>query len=599
MSSTTFTPPPLSLTSGVPQPVPRSNLSAPFRRNNARRRSPIHPAWSLPTSLPWRRSIKFSRVRVLENQSLPHDVIRSALNPLMNLYVLRSDVEEVVSSLCKWYREHGFLFAAISVATWPTPQSPLLELRCTEALLHKVNLIPISKDGVTLTDGKLLRTKVDIVARAMGFQTGKPFCWKGNGSFEKLMNLGIFAQAKVEASLQSPERVSLNIYLCERPTARIEPGIGMNHNGDIYGDISILDTNVLGRAQTLRVEWQRRLDMARSAGGLEFNDPRIGAKIPVSLNFRAYRKSDSGRLLPNEDRRRGEANRNEVRLGPFRSTVSPELDSDRDGAVILATYNLPHMNASVTSGPIVERVYWKESQSDGVRQVNKDQFAWKSIIKHVTSKPSLSPREGHQFSVEHTFGVCQDGSEKAFQKLVFGLSQHLTVSSLMQFSFSSAIGLGSENLPPHEMMVLGGRSTVRGYTYGELGRAPSWRTTRLEVRFPLNNSQESVVSSRSKARQPNENRKTDENEIGTKARSTPQVPTRESSETSIIERLPTLSPYLFADSATRGAFSSFVSGSSYGVGLRIAGIVNVEFARGAHGREPKLSISLVNHKNHT
>eukprot|EP00171_Calliarthron_tuberculosum_P020745 IDg20745t1 len=167
----------------------------------------------------------------------------------------------------------------------------------------------------------------------------------------------------------------------------------------------------------------------------------------------------------------------------------------------------------------------------------------------------------------------------------------------MQFSFSSAIGLSSANLPPHEMKVLGGRNTLRGYAYGELGRAPSWRTTRLEMRFPLNQIAVKESKASSKTRRADEGKKFESEETGSTADSVPQIPVRLSTGTSLIDRLPSLTPYLFSDSATREAFSSIGSDSSYGVGLRIAGIVNVELARGAHGREPKLNISLVDHRN--
>lgn len=543
--------------------------------------------------------MQFSRVRVINNKSLPHDVIRSTFNSLIDRTVLRSEVDAAVTSLCEWYREQGYLFALVAVTAWPTAQRPILELRCHEAVLGDIKLIPVSKDGVPVNEedgskARKLRTKTGTIARATGMKFNEPFRWNSE-AFEKLLGLDLFEKAKVEVSLLSKDSVCLNVYLCELPKTRLEPGVGMTHNGEFYGDVSFVDNNFLGRAQKVRLEWQRRLDMNRSAGGIEFHDPRIGSKVPISYGFRAYRKSDSGRLLPNEDRTRGQANGNEVRFGPFRSTSSPELDSDRDGAVIIATYELPRMKASISTGPIVERIHWKEYLDADINHVKKDQIAWKSIIRHVTTKPDPSPREGHRFSVEHVVGRCLDESRNVFHKLSFNLAQHIPVSSFMHFSFSSEIGFGSDAVPLHDMTVLGGHSTLRGYTYGELGRTSSWRTTRLELRIPLQPMNEHESGSTEDGN--SGDKSSSEKESGKLLTSGSRSSSTEGSKlnkalSNVIDRMPSLMGYIFVDSATRGALETSVSGSSYGAGVRIAGMVNVEFARGAHGRVPRLNIGL-------
>ncbi len=211
--------------------------------------------------------MRFERVRVEKNKSLPHCVIRALFDPLIGRSMPRSDVDAAVNALCEWYRRNGYLFSAIAVRTWPTNESPVLVLECMESTLESINLIAVSKDGVPEPDAPPLRTRTGTVARALGIKIGSPFRWE-DGKFSHLMSLGVFEKAKVEVNIPAVDRVQLNVYLNELPTARIEPGFGMNGDGRIYGDISVLDNNFLGRAQTLRLEWQRRLDMVRSAGGI-------------------------------------------------------------------------------------------------------------------------------------------------------------------------------------------------------------------------------------------------------------------------------------------------------------------------------------------
>lgn len=577
--------------------TPKGAISAPIRRKNVQRRAQL--AWAIPTPSwsPWNRKILFNRVRILENRSLPQEHVRALFDPLIGLNVEKKDVEEAVSGLSEWYHRNGYLFSAVIVDSWPTSSSTVLILRCIESLLEAIELIPVSKDGVELKDGTKVFTRPRVIARALGMQMGKPFKWEPT-SFNGLMNLGIFSKSWVECAVTGEDRITLKVFIVEQPRGRIEPGIGMNQDGRVYGDISYLDRNFMGRAQSLRIEWQKRLDMARAAGGIEFVDNRVGAKYPISYSVRAFRRSDSTRSLPSEDRPRGEANANEVRLGPIRSFMPLESDSDRDGLVADANYRFAGGAASIKAGPIAERIYWRELDLTGsVQQRNIDQLAWKSALHYNKLQPFISPREGHRFSVEHTLGGVIRG---VFHKLVVGLSQNIPMTQYANLHISTVFGVGSTNVPPHEMTVLGGHGSVRGYMYGELGRTQSWRTSRLEFQVPLTHSGKAmdVTKGTAPVREP----------IGpgeSKGKiiqpGTPALGPKLTSSRgpALFERLPTLTAYLFGDAATRGAFDSSISGSSIGVGLRIAELVNVELTRAAHGREPKLTVSLVDHRIHS
>ncbi len=562
-----------------------------------RKRTPPALAIATPPWVPWNQKVMFNRVRVLENRSLPQEHVRTVFDPLIGSKVERKEVEEAANTLSEWYRQSGYLFSAVLIDSWPTSGSPILTLRCVESLLEAIDLIPVSKDGVELKDGTKIVTRPKIIARAMNMEIGKPFRWKP-AAFNGLMKLGVFSKSWVECAVTGEERITLKVFLVEEPRGRIEPGIGMNQDGRVYGDVSYLDRNFMGKAQSLRIEWQKRLDMARAAGGIEFVDNRVGAKHPISYSVRAFRRSDSTRSLPSEDRPRGEANGNEVRLGPIRSFIPLESDSDRDGIVADALYRFAGDSASIRAGPIAERIHWREFDLTGtVQQRNIDQLAWKSAVQYNKLYPLISPREGHRFNVEHTIGGVARG---VFHKLIVGLSQHIPMTQYANLHISTVFGIGSNNVPPHEMTVLGGHSSVRGYMYGELGRTQSWRTSRLELQIPLAHSGKVMEVTESSApvrapAAPGEKRgktiKPGSPALG------PRLTTKPGA--AIFDRLPNLTAYVFGDAATCGAFDSSISGSSIGVGVRVAGLVNVELARATHGREPRLSVSLVDHRIHS
>lgn len=573
-------------------PTPwKGQINAAYAEKRRRTRKRSQLAWSLPAFFQ-SKNVRFERVRVEHNKSLPHSEIRAVFDHLLGGTVARSSVVEAVDALSEWYRTQGYLFSAVKVSTWPSEKSPVLILECMESVLDSINLVSVSKDGVPDPTAPPLRTRVGTVERALGVKTGAPFRW-ADEKFTHLMSLGVFEKAKVEVNIVGPDRVKLNVYLNELATARIEPGLGMNGDGRFFGDISVLDRNFMGRAQILRVEWQRRLDMVKSGGGLEFDDPRIGASVPFSYKARAYRKADSARGLP------ADSSASEMRVGPFRSVLNPDADSDRDGAFVLTTFNLPRFNMSCTAGPIAERVHWASPVDGAWVSENRDQLAWKSIVAHSTVKSPFAPREGHRFSVDHLLGMGVRGANGGlFQRLALSLSKYVPVGSLGSFNFSSSLGVSSSNLPSHEMMPLGGNHTVRGYVYGELGRPASYRTTRLEFRmpFPVGPAPpESVDKFIEKGKRSGES--TSANVEKSDGPAGPPVGPKvgdSAPSPAFLERLPSLVGYVFADSATAGAFESVVSGSSHGVGLRVAGLFNFELTRAAHGRPPRLNVTLVN-----
>jgi len=596
---------------GFPQ-IPPDNAMAGTairrrrRRHTAKNTRPL-PAFSFPDP-PWKdKNVLFTRVRVLDNRSLPEDNVRREFDRLIGKKIARTTVENAVDNLSEWYRVNGYLFSAVIVDTWPSSSGGLLILRCIESLLGDVQLIPVSKDGVVLTDNTKVSTRPYIVARAMGVTVGKPFKWNSS-AVSGLMALGVFAKSWVEVDIVNDDKVILKVFVREEPRGRFEPGFGMNQDGKVYGDLSLLDKNFLGKAQTLRFEWQKRLDTVRAAAGIEFYDPRIGSNIPISYSMRGFRKSDSARQLPREDRPRGEANANQVRLGPIHSIFEQELDSDRDGMVVDATYSFGERgNAALTVGPIVERIHWRELVNSEINTRIITQAAWKSTLSHVTFSPAFAPKEGHRLNLEHIVGNVHRG-QGTFHKFAAALAQQVPLTRWANLSISTVVGIGTRNVPLHETTVLGGFSSVRGYMYGELGRATSWRTARVEVRVPFahddsNASDTGLIKPGRKAVREGSEKVGKIITPGTPAFG-PKLNERKGLKipmgaTNIMEKLPNMTGYAFFDTASQGAFETAISGSSFGVGMRVAGLINVELAKAAHGRDPKLTVSLVDHRIHS
>lgn len=590
----------------APAPPPPPPPAAGARTLAARRR---RPALALPPPLP-RIPLRLlvRDVQLIGARRLPSRVARAAVAPLIGTRATRAQILAALRPIDEWYHEHGYVASRVAVAAFPSRgNGNVLVLGAVEAVLVSVRTEAVDKDEV-VDPGVSVKTREGTVARALGIRVGEVFRWHPR-AFQRLWALGVFEYVRAELEVLGPNEVGVLVSVRERKSGRIEPGIGINSEGRSYGDLSLEDANFLGRAQKLRVEWQRRIGMRRSAGGVEFEDPRVGARFPVAFRGRLYRDVNASRALPG---------------GTTGVPLRAANERDREGLMAEAGWSPGrYPRLALSSGPVIERVQPLPG-FPGARVDN--QALWvSSATLDLTEVGASMPRRGRRFSVEYGVGTGIDmqvspsdrrrGMPEVFHRMSARAAQYLPLGRAGSLAVGGAVALGSDNLPYHEQKPLGGPGTVRGYTYGELGRSPSYATGRIELRVPLVTpapEEDDNVESGSqgipapeqdgtpagKPRAPFKSRRNANNEgrvVVTKdgiQGGDGEAVTKTNSFG--MPALPSIVGVVFADTLSTDLFSGRAEGVSHGIGLRIGGLIAVDLARtNMRGHEPRLHFGMI------
>lgn len=603
-------PPPPAVPVPPSQPLPNGSVpQLPARR----RRS---PAFSVVNPFqPDRSVLDIKHIRVLAAQKLPQSVIDEHIMPLQGQRVYASLLKERLDRVNNWFTENDYVCSKLVVAEAPGFFNNTLTLYSIEPRLLNIKLVPVDKDGKP-EEGTSIKTRLQTIYNALGLYQGQIFRWNPDG-FGSLMALGIFEYADAEVNAVANHRVELVLYLRERSTGRIEPGAGMSSDGRVFGDISISDNNFMGRAQRLRLAWQKRLDEGRSSGGIMFEDMRIGAKLPLSYKIKAYRDASSKRAIP--------SNRVSSQQNGRPDLHDDDLfyEKDRDGIMLDLGYRPKHTYMMFNLTPMYEIIHPNLVNSSSA--FTTSQVVLQTAYTHATRLPVELPRAGHFARIEHSVGSVLRQSTRPFYKAVVSVSQYFGIKRFASVAVAGALGFGSENLPWHEQKSLGGHRNVRGYWYGELGRHKSYGTARVEMRVPLTHLDEAVDSRKSvdddkdrdsadsREQQDKENKRTErpatkqrsnrrgKRDSGSVDSSEQQNTDSKDDETegktrplSIFQnKLPPLVGVVFGDVAVSTSSNRELLGASYGVGVRVAGVITVDWTRTFEEGKSRLRVGLV------
>lgn len=604
MASAFLSPPPpppifISSSHSTPSPPPSNGPSIAHRRRE-RRTPAISPAFSLPYFIT--RKVQFHSIQTVGRRKLPESVIEQFLSPLRHRDVPFESIESAIASINNWFQKNEFVCSYVGLVKQPLLQSGVLTLICTEPLLDSVQLVPVDEEGKPVSSGKIL-SRTGTICQALGIRIGDVFMWKAIG-ISRLMALGLFSFADAEVKVLSNDKVKLFLKLCEGRSKIFEPGAGASSDGRLFADISIVDNNFMGRAQRLRFEWQKRLDAPRSATGFAFEDMRIGAYIPLSFRVRAYR--DCNAVTPatrflNILSASPDAERNGLETNAMTPGLPLRYEKDRDGVLVDIGYR-PKENSSLMFNftPMFENVYANGNGRPGLLQ-----GVLQSGFTHKTRGPVELPRGGHVFRVEHVFGTPLRVETDLFHRIKVKMVHYFSVAAKSSLATRLVGGVGTDNLPWHEQRALGGHATVRGYGYGELGRYKCYGTGRIELRVPLAFGSREVDESETVGGKGGTSSSSDaggtKSEEGSKVENVNDGVVREKGGNSntivmapgVFERMPALVGVVFGDAALADRGGPVFVGASYGLGIRIGGIMAVDWTSTNDGRPSSIHFSLV------
>lgn len=529
------------------------------------------------------RNVLVRDIKIIRPKKLPQTLVRDHLMPLKGRKVSIKTINTCVDTINKWFTDNFYVCSRLLVVHMPGIFDGNLVLYSAEPHLNEIKCVQMDKENNPVEGGSI-RTRENTIANAIGLHRGDTFSWRPEG-FAKLLALGIFDYANAEVKVINNENVDLILYLRERPAGRVEPGVGLTSDGRFYGDLSITDNNLMGRAQRFRIAWQKKVDLARSAGGIAFEDMRIGARIPFSYKFRAYRDSNSGRRVPNGSVTRSLTDT----LNTSNTPEAPQTDSssrhekDRDGVLFEMGYRPKSTNWMLSVSPIFEAVH--PHNGDFTQRNSIFQLVAQTCLSYITRLPINMPRSGRFVRLEQSIGTTLTDTSNTFRKTILTTVQYIGIGKQCSMAFGSNMGLASDNLPWHEQKSLGGMGTVRGYGYGELGRYKSFAVGRAEFRVPLTFNSETDTNNIEEEQKAKEPEKLAEKESDTSKSIIP---------TNLFEKLPPLVGFVFGDSAATIEENRLQAmGSSYGLGVRIGGTFTVEWVSTGDGKHSSVQFGLV------
>lgn len=604
-----------------PTPPPSTHVLPASPRTRRRQGLAALPAFSFANPFkPEMRKVQFDSITTIGRRKLPERVIDDQFRPLQHKPIFFQQIKDGINAINDWLRDAEFACSHVMLAERYLFESKVLTLVCVEPLLDSIQLVPVDSEGKPDPSGRIV-TRESTICRALGIRIGEVFTWKAAG-VARLMALRLFTFGDAEIKSVASDKVRLVLKLCERRTRSAEPGAGLTSDGRIYGDFTLVDDNFMGRAQQIRLDFEKRVDSPNPAVGFAFEDMRIGAFIPLSFRLRAYRDCNAVMSSVNET----EADHDSTSTSTVRPNLPLRYEKDRDGILLDLGYRPKDSTLIFSFTPMFEHIYANRintSESSGHPRPFV-QAVLQTGVTHTTRRPIDLPRGGHLLRIEHTFGSNltpvssnnstddsssnRSNSDRLFHRVKVKLINYFAVASRSSIAARIIAGFGSDNLPSHEQRALGGHGSVRGFRYGELGRLKSYGTGRIELRVPLGSNGRDQLDDPNTSKLAN-----DQGEDDTSRPPAQQQPIEQQSEKilendqdklkvdsnnnfmapSLFDRLPALVGVLFTDTAFTDVREPQHLGSSVGLGLRVGGVIAIDWISTMDGRPSRVHFSLV------
>jgi outer membrane protein insertion porin family len=379
---------------------------------------------------------KVGHVDVAGDLIKPKEELLKKLSLDKSIYFDREKLRNDIIALTDLYGHYGYAYADIQPLVKEKPDKLVVDITYVIQKKQEVYYQNIFITGNTRTRDKVIRRELEIheQERFDGAALKK--------SIRKLYRLNYFEDIKVDSLKgSSPDKMVLKLNVTEKPTGQFQFGAGYSSEENVFLIGSIVQSNFLGRGQTLKLEGT--LGSSTTRYNVGFTEPWL-FDIPLSASINAYNQYKD----------------------------YTEYDRDSTGGGLGFSY------------PILDytRVYvgYAYDASD-VSHIadNADETIKELKGTNVTSSVSLSlgydsrdslytPTEGSKHNI--TFEYAGLGGDVGFNKVIGETGWYFPLfKGLVGFVHGKA-GTVSRNggnmiLPDYEKFYLGGINSLRGFDY--------------------------------------------------------------------------------------------------------------------------------------
>lgn len=484
---------------------------------------------------------------------LPEEVIAdtfaSDFGRTLNLNTLQTRMQ----ALQTWYTDQGFSLARV---TGPSRVSPggEVELLVREGTVDGVEVQFITSEGEpTDEQGEPIRgkTKPWVITREVSLEPGSVFNRRQlEDDIRRLYGTGLFSDVRVTLRpvAGQPGNVVVVLGIVEQSTGSLSGGVGYSQSQGVFGQISLQDTNLLGRAWDLGTNFS--YGQFGGLGDITFFDPWIkGDKHRTSFRARAFFSREIPQIFQsrnsffeNDNQRIRGADFEVVTNDPRNIGGGDQLVRTNFDAVAIQRVGATVQFVRPFNGgdPFVDAP-WTLILAFGGQEVTPMNFAgdkYRQAVVGATKSPDVvsrnqviciafncasenqllsfrigttynsldnprNPTSGNFLSLSTEQFLSVGNDSPTFNRIRGSISHFIPVNWLkiykgcrpgpdepedcvqaLGFQLSGGALIGDE-IPPYEAFCLGGGNSVRGYFDCDLGVGKSFAEFTVEYRFPL------------------------------------------------------------------------------------------------------------------
>lgn len=194
------------------------------------------------------------------------------------------EVEQSVDKLTEALGEQGYAFVTIDPQYKRDPKTRIIAINYQIGEGQRVYV-----DKINITGN--VRTKDEVIRREFRLAEGDPYnISKLRRSQQRLKNLGYFANVDIQNQRSAtPDKMNIDVNVEERSTGELTVGGGFSTSDGLLSDISIVERNLLGAGQFLKVGGT--LAARRQEVNLGFTEPYfLGREIAAGFDVFKQRR---------------------------------------------------------------------------------------------------------------------------------------------------------------------------------------------------------------------------------------------------------------------------------------------------------------------
>ena len=236
---------------------------------------------------------------------LPAEVIEETFSSDFGRTLNLNDLQQRMKVLQKWMADQGYSLARITGPERVSPEG-VVTLKLTQGSVAGVEVKFLNKEGEDVDEkGNPIggKTKDWVVSREISIQPGDPF---NRNKLEKDLKrryaTNLFSDVKVTLRPvpEQPGDVVIVLGVVEQSTGQLSGGLGYSQSQGVFGQVSVQDTNLFGRA------WNLGLNLTYGQYGglanLNFTDPWIyGDKHRTSFRSSLFLSQQVPQVFQSED----------------------------------------------------------------------------------------------------------------------------------------------------------------------------------------------------------------------------------------------------------------------------------------------------------